>query len=468
MKKRNVLKSQNISIKDSFIPQKVLSNGKSSKLEQSEDIINNFVLDEEENNIIYNSYSNIDSYLEEDVKPKKIKVKYKVSSFISSTRRPDLYCPLGYISGNKYELINNEIAKEEDIKEIKKEDEEDIISISSFDSFEEEKNKQKIERYFNIENDISSKCSICGTIGHKRQKCPLFQIKFCYRCCQRGHEDNDEKHCYKKHKCFRCNKYGHITSNCTIDENNLIICEECGCIGHKTDECLKNPREISLLYLKYNKFSCSKCGSYEHVLCTIVDRELPFIKNEEEKEFSTDREYLLSLMKLEEDEGQIYHESVIKKNTDINNEDFKEVIFCGFCGGMHRNDECKYKDHFNYKFDEKRKNEANEIIKKREIKRKNLEFVMQISEDSLLSYNTENNINDIISLNEEDEKKDEEYHCIDLNKKKKKKRKKRKRAHKHRKRNIISGQYGEEHKTMNNNQNNEVKYNRFHNLKYSC
>ena len=52
MKKRNVLKSQNISIKDSFIPQKVLSNGKSSKLEQSEDIIDNFVLDEEENNII--------------------------------------------------------------------------------------------------------------------------------------------------------------------------------------------------------------------------------------------------------------------------------------------------------------------------------------------------------------------------------------------------------------------------------
>ena len=170
-------------------------------------------------------------------------------------------------------------------------------------------------------------------------------------------------------------------------------------------------------------------------------------------------------MKLEEDEGQIYHESIIKKNTDINNEDFKEVMFCGFCGGMHRNDECKFKDHFNYKFDEIRKNEAKEIIKKREKKRKNFGFVMQISEDCLLSYNIENNINDIISLNEEDEKKDNEYHCIDLNKKKK--RKKRKSSRKHRSRNILSGQYSEEHKTMNNNQNNEVKYNHFHNLRNS-
>ena len=170
------------------------------------DIMNYFVFNEKENNIVENFNSTQTKEFTEEDNNQNIKINYNICSFISSPRRPDLYCPFGVISGKNYELKSNEDKnKEENEKEIKKE-EDDIISISSFDSFEDERNidnfenkKIKITRYFNIETDISMKCNICGEIGHKKRNCPNYDIKFCHRCAQFGHED---KECDKKKKMF--------------------------------------------------------------------------------------------------------------------------------------------------------------------------------------------------------------------------------------------------------------------------
>ena len=462
MKKNTLLNSYGSFMKNRFFPQIIFNNQKNNKLKADYDIMNDFVFNEEENNIIGISFNNLNSYLEEYAKPKKIKVKYNICSFFSSPIRPDLYCPLGYISGKKYELIKSNDTIKEEIKEVKNE-EEDIISISSFDSFEEEErkiNSHKIERYFHIEEDISSKCSICGKIGHKRKKCP-YQLKFCCRCCNIGHDDNDEKKCSKKQKCFRCNKYGHTSTECIIKENELIICGECGCIGHISSDCLRKSGEISVFYLNCNKLACRKCGSYEHLLCSIVDRKLPIIKKDQDNEISLGEDYLFTLLKLEEDEGEICQESILKSNLNIKNEDFKEVIFCGFCGGMHRNEQCIFKNQFIYKFDEIRKNEGKILLEKRNKnkKEKKIKFSMKNSEDSSLTFDTDNNITETISLNEEDENDNgHRFFSIDIKQKKKKKSKK-KNKHKNRQKNLNNKfeKYGNADKAFNINENNERK-----------
>lgn len=248
---------------------------------KKDDIMNYFVFNEDEDNIIVkNNLSNEAKYNKEKDE-KKIQVNYNIYSYISSPIRPDLYSPYGIISGNKYKLILYQDKNEMGEKELKKDDE--IASIESFEEEDEKFSGKKIKiiRYFNIEIDISLKCQICGEIGHKKNNCPYHDIKFCYRCARIGHEPKD----CDKYKCFKCNKVGHKTSLCPVNENQLIICEQCYCIGHKNYDCLISQKEDSNSYLIYSDCYCFNCGSQQHVLCSILGRELPEIHKEEEKIF---------------------------------------------------------------------------------------------------------------------------------------------------------------------------------------
>ena len=270
-------------------------------------IMNYFVFNEDENNIISNPKNNknvnkIDNInkinkKEEENKEQKIKVDYNVNSFITSNYRPDLYSPFGIISGNKYRLRmapeknsqkieevddeceENEEKKKEEEKENDKDDSSSTFSLNEKDNNEELLLKNiKSNRYYNIEPDISVKCHICDQIGHRKDICPNYNIKFCYRCLSSKHEDRD----CDKIKCFRCNRLGHKTFNCQLKDNQLIICDSCHCIGHKKKECLIKPMEISKKFIKNNNLSCIDCGSNTHVLCPLDNRELPEILEDED------------------------------------------------------------------------------------------------------------------------------------------------------------------------------------------
>ena len=385
-------------------------------------ILDYFVFDEDENNIIINPKKeknkneiNKNEKEEEEKGEKennpleKIKINYNVNSFITSSYRPDLYSPYGIISGNKYKLRmapgkssqiieDNESEEENDEKEDKesrKEEDKESSSISEKENNDEVK-KSKLNRYYNIEPDISIKCHICGQVGHRKDICPNYDIKFCYRCLSDSHEDRD----CEQIKCFRCNKLGHKTFNCQLKDNKLILCERCHCIGHKKEECLIKPLEFSHKFLKYNNLSCMNCGSKKHVLCSLVNREFPELSKEDENELFNDENIFIDLLKNESDDdcssltplneevqnldeinnkdNLMNNEEEEKKNKkkkkkikkvknifeDLNNEDIKNTIFCGFCGGRHRNEECTEKkdEKFNNKFDEQRKSLGKRIF----------------------------------------------------------------------------------------------------------
>ena len=169
--------------------------------------------------------------------------------------------------------------KKEEEKENDKDDSSSSFSLNEKDNNEDLLLKNiKSNRYYNIEPDISVKCYICGQIGHRKDICPYYDIKFCYRCLSSKHEDRD----CDKIKCFRCNRLGHKTFECQLKVNQLIICDSCHCIGHTKKECLIKPMEISKKFIKHNNISCIDCGSNSHVLCPLDSRELPEILEDED------------------------------------------------------------------------------------------------------------------------------------------------------------------------------------------
>ena len=295
-----------------FDKEKNLYPALNSQINQN-NIMDYFVFDEDENNIIINPKKEKNEKEKEEKGEKennpleKIKINYNVNSFITSSYRPDLYSPYGIISGNKYKLrmalgksckiIEGNESKEEkndekEDKKTEKEEDKELSSISEKENNDEVK-KNKLNRYYNIEPDISIKCYICGQVGHREDICPNYDIKFCYRCLSDSHGDRD----CELIKCFRCNKLGHKTFDCQLKDNKLILCERCHCIGHTKEECLIKPLEFSQNFLKYNNLYCMNCGSKKHVFCSLVNRELPELSKEDENEIFKDNNIFINLLK---------------------------------------------------------------------------------------------------------------------------------------------------------------------------
>ena len=378
------------------------SNSNKDEKIDKKNIMDYFIIGEDENN---DSISDISKQLEkseekneDDNNDNNIKLSYKVSSFISSNYRPDLYSPLGIIGGNKYNLRKNSMKGKEkvDNEELEAEDKEEDKEIEEKEEEEEEEKESKIMdekldnvkkeldkykllklgRYYVLDNDITVKCHNCGEIGHIKDYCPYTNLKFCHRCLSHDHNDKD----CKNKKCFRCNKSGHNKNECSIKESEILICFNCQNSGHRKNECLINPSNIDSRFIKNNGLSCFYCGSSNHMICPLSERENIELKKEnidfdeiEEDMISSHSQEISSDTPVEEEEIETKKKSKSKKKhpeeiiENIKNEDIKFTIFCSYCGETHRNEECPLKDDpkFSNEFDTFRKNICKKILERR-------------------------------------------------------------------------------------------------------
>ena len=382
------------------------SNSNKDEKIDKKNIMDYFIIGEDENNMINDSISDISKQLEkseekneDDNNDNNIKLSYKVSSFISSNYRPDLYSPLGIIGGNKYNLRKNSMKGKEkvDNEELEAEDKEEDKEIEEKEEEEEEEKESKIMdekldnvkkeldkykllklgRYYVLDNDITVKCHNCGEIGHIKDYCPYTNLKFCHRCLSHDHNDKD----CKNKKCFRCNKSGHNKNECSIKESEILICFNCQNSGHRKNECLINPSNIDSRFIKNNGLSCFYCGSSNHMICPLSERENIELKKEnidfdeiEEDMISSHSQEISSDTPVEEEEEiETKKKSKSKKKhpeeiiENIKNEDIKFTIFCSYCGETHRNEECPLKDDpkFSNEFDTFRKNICKKILERR-------------------------------------------------------------------------------------------------------
>lgn len=381
------------------------SNSNKDEKIDKKNIMDYFIIGEDENNMINDSISDISKQLEkseekneDDNNDNNIKLSYKVSSFISSNYRPDLYSPLGIIGGNKYNLRKNSMKGKEkvDNEELEAEDKEEDKEIEEKEEEEEEEKESKIMdekldnvkkeldkykllklgRYYVLDNDITVKCHNCGEIGHIKDYCPYTNLKFCHRCLSHDHNDKD----CKNKKCFRCNKSGHNKNECSIKESEILICFNCQNSGHRKNECLINPSNIDSRFIKNNGLSCFYCGSSNHMICPLSERENIELKKEnidfdeiEEDMISSHSQEISSDTPVEEEEIETKKKSKSKKKhpeeiiENIKNEDIKFTIFCSYCGETHRNEECPLKDDpkFSNEFDTFRKNICKKILERR-------------------------------------------------------------------------------------------------------
>ena len=390
------------------------------------------------------------------------KIKYNVQSFITSNFRPDLYSPLGIIGGNKYNLIKNSNKKIES-EEIEAEEKEDENEVEEEEKGEEEDNSRKeldkskllkLGRYFILDDDITVKCHNCGQIGHIKDYCPYGDLKFCHRCLSDNHNDKD----CKNKKCFRCNKSGHNKNECPFKDSDILICFNCLNSGHRKNECLINPVKIDSKFIKNNGLSCFHCGSPNHIICPISERNNIELKTEnmnfnddevEEMESSLSKEMSSETPMEEEEEKEIKPKKKKKKSKkknkqifdDIKNEEIKSTIFCSYCGEKHRNENCPIKDEqkFVNEFDTFRKNICKKILERRQKEKEEEQKISNLnkkrkrddgnkSKDKKNNNNYTNflNFNNMRNLFPLDEDEDDDNFNFNENKNRKKSNKKNK------------------------------------------
>ena len=255
-------------------------------------ILDYFIFDKDEEDDEENIFNN-------DI---HVQIEYEINSYLNNDEVPDLYTPIGMISGDNYKLIQTKRKNEGNENDILNSNllNNNLIDIQNIalnignnllnsDSKNETKNeeinlininnKKKNIRYFDIDIDIinndkdltnNPRCKKCGKIGHYKCDCTE-NTTFCYICLSNAHV---RKNCPKTQRCYKCLKYGHISQNCI--KNFDLICENCNICKHKKEECIKYADEITIKDIKKMELSCEFCGSQEHTICPFSQKKIIF------------------------------------------------------------------------------------------------------------------------------------------------------------------------------------------------
>ena len=339
------------------------------------------------------------------------KKDYSLISFITSTKRPDIYHRYCFTSGEDYQIKIPPKKQEENKKEEKNEEKElkeekenesnelneqnelndlsENESSSSSSSLNYKSMKSQSMRYFTFNNNITYKCFNCGEVGHINVNCPYENIIYCLKCNRKGHEEINCPYT----KCFKCNKFGHKNFQCHNKINKENICNRCLSVGHSINQCLKEPFYPYNEFYIDNNYLCQFCGSNKHLVCPFkknfkFDFNFNFENNENNDfTFSNDdiekwEEYRKKYnkddkkeennfisgnnIKEESEEGEISLDSNNIIN-GIENSEIANCIFCPICAGRHSLEKCEEyilnKDKYKNKFDEQRKNYVIDILK---------------------------------------------------------------------------------------------------------
>ena len=132
--------------------------------------IDKYFIGEEENNYINNN--------------KSTKIEYEICSYFNNEDVPDLYTPLGVISGNNYTIIPVDV-----------------------------ENPTRIDNVDNVNHllmDINQNISLSNKCGKVKSKCECNKIK-CHICLSKYHK---VKNCPKINTCNKCLQYGHRAKYC--------------------------------------------------------------------------------------------------------------------------------------------------------------------------------------------------------------------------------------------------------------
>ena len=248
-------------------------------------------------------------------------INYNINSFNENEQRPDIYTPIGKISGNVYEFkikntknkdnINNGIILKKSLRYFD-------IDNSDYDSFDEKEIKKKHKKFYKFRKNIPRYNSS--------------DKEFCYICLSQDHINN----CPIYKRCIKCLKYGHRAKDCKEKLNNK--CANCKISAHNESDCLKYPKEIKIEDLIKNKkigLQCAFCENKTHLLCPFSQRE----------------NYLIQ-------------KNINNKNMNNN---YSRILFCPLCGGNHLKINCEEikrnkssNSSFNDKIRTKSKSELNE------------------------------------------------------------------------------------------------------------
>ena len=244
------------------------------------------------------------------------KVNYDINSFIDNEQIPDLYTPLGKISGDNYNLIKKDHMQLDCLNQ-----EEDDITYNN----EKKIISKKRLRYFDLDFDLDIPEIIINKLPYSKRKkskkkpynnnnskSNFISQKFCYICLSKDHLNKSE--CPKYKRCFKCLKYGHWAKNCQEIIKNK--CENCHISAHRKEDCLKFREEIKyedlFLEIKKKGLKCAFCEQKSHLICPFLTREKYILKYENEK----------------------------YKQNNGNIKDFSKTLFCPFCAGNHLKKEC--------------------------------------------------------------------------------------------------------------------------------
>jgi len=332
-------------------------------------------------------------YLSEDNKTKynDLISRYRNDSFFNNKKSQKFFRKKKI--GNNRDICNAEMLHFKQVKLIQKKKNKIKYKIKT-KKIKLNKNHQKIKSDILLEHELDDK-KVIRKICH-----PYYNQNLHYNFIIKRNKEKD----HVKNKYFECNKFGQFNFIPAIDENKLIICNQCHCKGHINEECLINPLDNIDNYL----LTCFKCGSYMHALCSFLNREIPIIQKEE-NEINIDEDdnccivINLNTLQYEENYDEDYSSKFINNNEKIKNENFEKIIFCIYCGGKHRNEECLLKNNIKKELNVERR------IKLKPEKLENFNFYYHNN------YNKINYKENLSNIKKEDNKNDKIINLIENN-----------------------------------------------------